>query len=745
MVTVAEWAASLSAGAGVLAGGLFLALRRYRRRQFRHRGAGRAIAGPAPRHVPLEKVLVTDGSAGVRDIEFIDRALRGLSLSVVAADGRLPAVRAARLTEQHLDLVLADPQLDAPPAPWVAVSPTSWVVEKSAELPATDAADRGPAAPYPTLVSVGYTAAGEEWLIDLEQCGALVIDGDRERCLDLTRFIAAELAHNVWSDHLTVTLAGQLGAELVELNPSRLIYTDDIPAAAAVAANDVQANRDVADGEHVDVLHGRLHGVSGDTWMPHVLLLSPAPSADGESDPADAAAVEALLDTVGERSSRTAVAVVLLPAPESSGASAGLQLHVDAAGTLTIAALAVTATAQQLPADQAAELGHYLAAVRDSAADVPMPAADVEDGAASYTDLAGAVRPEHTLPRPEQPAAASAVVAVASASALPSLASEPVSAASLLPNPTSSYLVTTAATPAEIEALAPVVVPEVSAALLAADPHLDEDLAAWHDQDSQRPKLRLLGDVRVTAFGTPPDNKFDMVAEAIAYLALHPRGVTGDRFAADFWPMNNYTIKDSSPKNLMYLARAWLGVNPLTGVRCLPHAKPAAGASGGGLYRVSGLLVDWDLFVRLRKRAAGREAEGIVDLVAALDLVNDAPLSHRRKEGWSWLAGDTVADQHLMAAAIVDVASVVVTRVLHDGDLQLARRIAEKSAAIESGSDQPLLDLAAVCEAEGRTAELGATVRRIVTHHGAVVEEDVPKDTYDVMLRRGWVGLTQAS
>jgi hypothetical protein len=36
-------------------------------------------------------------------------------------------------------------------------------------------------------------------------------------------------------------------------------------------------------------------------------------------------------------------------------------------------------------------------------------------------------------------------------------------------------------------------------------------------------------------------------------------------------------------------------------------------------------------------------------------------------------------------------------------------------------------------------------VRRIVTHHGAVIEEDVPKDTYDVMLRRGWVGLTQAS
>ena len=50
-----------------------------------------------------------------------------------------------------------------------------------------------------------------------------------------------------------------------------------------------------------------------------------------------------------------------------------------------------------------------------------------------------------------------------------------------------------------------------------------------------------------------------------------------------------------------------------------------------------------------------------------------------------------------------------------------------------------------MCEAQGRTAELAATVRRIVTHHGKVVEEDIPTDTYDVLLRRNWVGLTQAS
>ena len=105
---MAEWAAALAAGAGLLAASTFLVLRQLRRRQFRYRASGRAIAGPARQHMPLEKVLVTDGFAGVRDVDFIDRALRALAADLVHTDGRLPGITAARLTEQHLDLVLAE-------------------------------------------------------------------------------------------------------------------------------------------------------------------------------------------------------------------------------------------------------------------------------------------------------------------------------------------------------------------------------------------------------------------------------------------------------------------------------------------------------------------------------------------------------------------------------------------------------------------------------------------------------------
>jgi hypothetical protein len=102
----------------------------------------------------------------------------------------------------------------------------------------------------------------------------------------------------------------------------------------ALEDNDVRAHREVADGEQVDVLHGQLHGVSGDTWMPQVLLLAPAPSELTASEAADVAVIESLLDTVGERSSRSAVAVMLLPGRERLVSSTGLRLHVDASGTV---------------------------------------------------------------------------------------------------------------------------------------------------------------------------------------------------------------------------------------------------------------------------------------------------------------------------------------------------------------------------------------------------------------------------
>ena len=111
-------------------------------------------------------------------------------------------------------------------------------------------------APYPTLVSVGHTETGEQWLLDLEQVGYLSLTGDPDRCMDLARFIAAELAHNAWSDTVDVTLVG-FGPEMTALNPERLTHTDNLETATAAATRALADARQDRDVTHRSVLDAR--------------------------------------------------------------------------------------------------------------------------------------------------------------------------------------------------------------------------------------------------------------------------------------------------------------------------------------------------------------------------------------------------------------------------------------------------------------------------------------------------------
>ena len=260
------------AGGGLLLAGLALtALTGYRRRQFRHRRPGRIIAGTPAELIATERAVRAAGSAGVADVTWLDQVLRGLVQTIAGdPDGRLPDVIAVRLTADELTLVLAEPSLTAP-LPWrVDDTGGRWTIQRSDPIP-YEADRRGYYfAPYPTLISVGHTAGGEHWLLDLERIGALSLVGDRDRCLNLARFLAAELAHNTWSEMLQVTLVG-FGRELVAANPDRLTYTDDLPATLSAVARERESVLDAIRVTDVDLLTGRLRDIAGDTWAPHVV------------------------------------------------------------------------------------------------------------------------------------------------------------------------------------------------------------------------------------------------------------------------------------------------------------------------------------------------------------------------------------------------------------------------------------------------------------------------------------------
>ena len=210
------------------------------------------------------------------------------------------------------------------------------------------------------------------------------------------------------------------------------------------------------------------------------------------------------------------------------------------------------------------------------------------------------------------------------------------------------------------------------------------------------PKLTLLGPVSARTLGDTRKmaHRRPFYVELLAFLALHPKGVTANEIGEAFGLQPERARKDVG------IIRGWLGSDPRTGKPHLPNARQAHADGVQGRYVVRGVATDLDLFRRLRARGESRGAAGIEDLTTALALVSGEPFTDLRPAGWSWLLEGERLD-HIMTCAIVDTAHIVTTHALSVGDLDLARFAAETAADAAPYEEIPKLDQAAVDEAAG--------------------------------------------
>jgi nucleoid-associated protein YgaU len=713
-------------GGLVLAGVSLAALLRYRRRQFRHRRPGRLIRATPPDLLPAERALQSAGVAGSADVTWLDQALRSLVQGLAGAEGaRLPDVVAVCMTDDALTLVLTSPAPQAP-EPWtVDRAGTRWSIRRGDPLTYDEHQRARFFAPFPTLASVGCTAEGEHWLLDLERVGAMALSGDTERCLNLARFLAAELAHNTWSEMLRVTLVG-FGEELAEVNPDRLTYTDDADKAVAVLAGQLESVREATRAVDTDALTGRLRDIAADTWAPHVLLIAPQ-AAEGSTE------LTRLLTALKQHPDRSAIAVVLAHDSDHDD-DVRWQLTIDGDGVLRIPALEIELLAQQVPPEEAAQLAEVLA-LASVTEDRPVPPARSDEPWDARADVCGGLRVDSPRETPE--ADRSGDDPSVDPGSIPSAPTD-----SVLPLPTQTYLERAATTEQDLQVLAPATDDGIRRQVEEADPELDSDLADWADPSCPRPKLTLLGPVQVRAQGLLPERnpRQQFYSEIVAYLATRPGGVTSERYATAIWPDEPDVVGKTKVRQSISVVRAWLGTDPATGADYLPSGLSAAAA---GRYRINGILIDAELFRRLRLRGLARGADGIADLRAALDLVTgrpfDLPAPRRGAPGgYSWLADEDSRLDHEYAAMIVDVAHTVATHYLATGRPDLAAAAAEVALKAGSSEDVPLLDLVAACDAQDRRAEADAYVRRILANHDAEVEEDLPPRTAEILFRRQW-------
>jgi len=399
-------------------------------------------------------------------------------------------------------------------------------------------------------------------------------------------------------------------------------------------------------------------------------------------------------------------------------------MQLTEAGRLIVPELGLDLTANQLPSHEGLGIAQMLSQA-ELAADEPMPASAGDQPWEAYCDAAGSLLPQHTLARaaagqPPQPIGQEA-------------------ATSLLPLADQTYQDAAATTADDLATLAPQVPASVRPAVEAADPTLDADLAGWLDPGTDQPRLTLLGPVQLRAHGDLERNRVGFYTEIVAYLATRENGATLAQFETAF------NLAPARARSDIRIARNWLGVNPRTGRKHLPDAlKSKSGqARGIGVYELEEVLVDSDLFRRLRVRGEARGADGIGDLILALGLVSGPPFDQLRSDGYEWLTDGARIDHHLVCG-IADVAHLVTTHALAVGDIKRARAAAEIAQLAAPYEEIPRLDLVAVREAEGHLEEAEDYLRDQVCNRsdddGA--PEDLSERTKAILRHREWLSRT---
>ena len=759
---------------GMTAAGVLAALLLARRRGHRRRRPGRSAAITDLRAARVEKAA--RAAADGKDPAWIDQALR-LMATLSADSDQIPDVLGAVAGADGLRLHLNRP-IPAP-EPFTQQG-KDWWLPATAAMPLAST-DRDTAlAPLPTLVTVAVTGS-HTYLLDLERAGAIRVTGrgDEITPRHFLNHLVADLATNLWSDDLTVTLVGW-GRQLLPLNPHRLNHLGTVAEANRLLQSWLaETEHTLAGHGGGDALTARVHDRDADAFVNPQVLLVDAQHTDDQ----DLADLRRHIDTLtATPGARCATAVVITG--QTGELSAQTPIRLGPGRSITVGPMGsmwqdVPLTASQLTDTEIEVLVQRLALADQP--DEPAAAAADPHPWAQNMDTLGALHDRVTDPAddPSWPAwdqleelpTAAEVMGYAAAPALgnpgtadaisghhgcePSVAAGDADDRGAADHATAVVDQAATADPAldqglsraSIGSLKGVAEPDVEegvpgvvdirpgaaaaarqlAITLAADPDLDTDLQQWSDPATTRPRIGILGPVTLTVTGAPPRDRRARNIELATYLALHPRGVTADRVATDLWPEGAHP-RPVTVRELLSAVRKWLGHNPVDGSQYMPNAE-------AGVYRLKSRLLDSELLRRLHKRAQAKadatDLQGaLADFVQALELVRlhdeGLPIWEYTSQPYSWVATIDHPEGRQLPAMISDVSYEAAELALRLGNLEVARWAAEIGHAVTPESDRPLCQLLLVAKAAGQIEVAKGLVDQILSVNDATGPEECP-------------------
>jgi DNA-binding SARP family transcriptional activator len=648
---------------GLLAAAALAALATGRHRQRRRRAAGRSIATPGPGAARAEVDLrVLAEPAG---LTLVDEALRALSVRLRDGDRhRAPDVRSASLRAGSLDLVLGDPDQDAPPPFLDDADGLVWRASVHTRPLVSPEQAREALPLFPLLLTVGRDAEAPV-LLDLEAVGSLAVEGPAAEVRDVLCHVVAEAALAPWAEDVEIVLLGfeKDAADVLEsLAADRITSVDEVDAALLR----VLAKRVDGVAAAGDRLATRIHRGVHDEVRPPLLLVCAAPPSSASSEE-----LASLLPGAG----RGAVTVVA-PGP-------------------WIAARATWRLGEPLPVP--------------GAESAPTPC---QLDAERLNHLAELLRVARKVP----------------ASMDQQAASDPVSAAA------EDETRLRAARPQEVRVTGPgaVAVPAPRVVEREEQPdqrhreELDVALDAYFGNTAPA-SVTLLGPIAVGARGTVDPDRRSRLTEIVAYLATHRRGVPVADFDAAIWPERQVTLKTRN--QAITRARAWLGSDE-DGVSWL---RPMC---DGALRLSTQVLVDWDLFQALQRRARepGRSTAGVRrDLETAMRLVRGRPLSPLPTGRYGWLA-ETYLEQEI-PSAIIDVAHSLAGLLLQGGDATGAMEVARVALEVDRYDERPWRDLLEAHHLRGEGRQVALLVDQLLELLEVEVDDELQPETAELIER----------
>ncbi|MER6160324.1 hypothetical protein ABT147_33025 [Streptomyces sp. NPDC001868] len=650
-----------------------LALRRTLQRRRRKPGEKIAIASETSTAEAQLAAAAEPGGAARLDVALRTLAHRAAQKEDPAL---VPPLRAARIGARAVEVLPEDLSQEAQ-APFVSGQAGWWVVPSDAVLLDEEAAREVPA-PYPGLVTVGSTEAGELLLLNLAQLPALLLDGNPVHISEVCTSLALEFGMSPWASEVEVVTIG-FGEDLPQLLPTARI---------AHMRQAAHALRDLSER----LLEA--HQMPETQHQPYLLLCASSLDADTAWQFAD------VIDKSG-------TVPVTLVAPASSAAahfSEAEILNASLSEPQNLDCAGIDITVQRLEHAAYVQITTALRVSGQPSHPAEGPWQEVPDEPDTVQQPDPAVSEDPIAPTSATPSPSSA--ADVGGEVFPALLAATSDPAGLRLLPTTSAQAdaqpgpdTTTAPPDPEPVAAADTTGEDAAKAGDQEDSAEERKEECETHDLHAPEIRVLGPVEVT--GVDSTGHGPRMAQLAALLFFRP-GRSADALCSDMDPVSPWSLSTLNAR--MQGLRRSLGNDP-AGDPYVPRRK-----TGESPYQLSpGVRCDWTRFLQLVERALPLGPAGLTDLERALTLVRGRPFGGKPLP-WA------EPYQQEMITRIIDVAHTVATYRTPAGphhDLSAARQAVATGLDVDDTAELLYRDWLRIEHAAGNRQGLHTAITRV--------------------------------